>query len=75
MAKNHYNAQAGTANGNIGAILSRKTACGAKATDRAQLYMTAEWEHVDCLRCLAKREEVERIAAHRARMAELKTEK
>jgi Zn ribbon nucleic-acid-binding protein len=72
MAKTHYNPTEVTEDMDVRRIMMRKTACGSKATDRAALYMSNNWDHVDCAKCLAKREEVERIAAHRAKMAELK---
>lgn len=72
MAKTHYTATELTEDATMAQILRRKTACGSKATDRAQLYLSTDWADVDCLKCLDKREAVERIAAHRAKMAELK---
>lgn len=75
MAKTHYTATELTENAAIYEILRRKTACGSKATDRAQLYLSTDWADVDCIKCLAKREDVERIAAHRAEVARLKAAK
>ena len=57
MSKTHAPANAARyaeamASGNIARVLMLKAACGARATDRAQLDMTADWHAVDCARCL-----------------------
>jgi hypothetical protein len=71
MAKTHYNPTELTEDMDVYQIMMRKTACGSKGTARAALYMSNNWDHVDCAKCLAKREEVERLAAHRAEIARI----
>lgn len=64
--RTHYTATALSSEATVGQVMTRKTACGAKATQSAALYMSNAWANVDCKRCLAKKEALEARAAIKA---------
>jgi hypothetical protein len=37
----------------IAAVLFLRADCGTRSTQRAQVILSTEWAHVDCVRCLS----------------------
>lgn len=72
MAKTHFTATELTEDATVSDIMRRKAACGSKATSRAALYMSTDWDEVDCIKCHNSRQEVEQAAGHKAEIARIK---